>query len=269
MMSSDEILGHVDRALSSLPPEAQAAVSHAHSLAGLSQPEMLGTTGGTSQPESIPPVAQTPSSSEPINGPVSIPPETPTHGGPSDEMEIPPESATPEAPNQPQSIPPVSTSENGEIADLDRAQPSNPASAIGQPARIPSAAQAELKRRETTGSGVSQIKSPWARIPLQIADAVGSGLFPGIAQFIPGTSAKHVLQDVPQAERAVADEANQAKAVQAGESEQAKTEHEKAQAKLANQQADTMAEEGKRAPKGQFTDSGRWSVRRRKARMGP
>ena len=178
VMSSDEILGHVDRALSSLPPEAQAAVSHAHSLAGLSQPEMLGTTGGTSQPESIPPVAQTPSSSEPINGPVSIPPETPTHGGPSDEMEIPPESATPEAPNQPQSIPPVSTSENGEIADLDRAQPSNSASAIGQPARIPSAAQAELKRRETTGSGVSQIKSPWARIPLQIADAVVPACFP-------------------------------------------------------------------------------------------
>ncbi len=48
-----------------------------------------------------------------------------------------------------------------------------------------------MNRLATTGSGISQIKSPWARIPLQIADALGRGLFPGIEMGIPGTSGHH------------------------------------------------------------------------------
>lgn len=74
-------------------------------------------------------------------------------------------------------------------------------------------AQSELQRRQETGSGVHQFAQnhKLLGIPLQIADAIGSGFFPRFAQFIPGTSAKHNLQDVPQAEREVADEAGQAK----------------------------------------------------------
>jgi len=49
----------------------------------------------------------------------------------------------------------------------------------------------ELGRLEQTGSGVSQVHSPWARIPLQILDAIGSGFFPRVAAEIPGTTAHH------------------------------------------------------------------------------
>lgn len=42
-----------------------------------------------------------------------------------------------------------------------------------------------------SGSGISQMKHAGARIPLQILDAIGSGLFPRIAAGIPGTQAHH------------------------------------------------------------------------------
>jgi hypothetical protein len=41
------------------------------------------------------------------------------------------------------------------------------------------------------GSGINQIKSPWARVPLQIADAVGRAFLPGLEMGIPGTSGHH------------------------------------------------------------------------------
>ena len=41
-------------------------------------------------------------------------------------------------------------------------------------------AQAEQHRLLTSPSGIDQIKSPWARIPLQILDAVGQGFAPGL-----------------------------------------------------------------------------------------
>ena len=44
-----------------------------------------------------------------------------------------------------------------------------------------------------TGPGVSQIHHAGIRIPLQILDAIGSGLFPNIAMGIPGTTAHHQL----------------------------------------------------------------------------
>lgn len=55
----------------------------------------------------------------------------------------------------------------------------------------PTANQAELGRLQSTGSGASQIKSPWARIPAQIGDALLSGFLPGVAANIPGTSIHH------------------------------------------------------------------------------
>ena len=55
----------------------------------------------------------------------------------------------------------------------------------------PGGEQAEMNRLATTGSGISQIKNPWGRIPLQVLDALGRGLFPGIEMGIPGTSGHH------------------------------------------------------------------------------
>jgi hypothetical protein len=49
-------------------------------------------------------------------------------------------------------------------------------------------------RADTGLPGTGQIHNPWARIPLQILDAVGSGLFPNISMFIPGTAAHHALE---------------------------------------------------------------------------
>ncbi len=40
-------------------------------------------------------------------------------------------------------------------------------------------------------SGISQIKNPVGRTLLHIADAIGGGLFPNIAQYIPGTQLHH------------------------------------------------------------------------------
>jgi len=78
---------------------------------------------------------------------------------------------------------------------------------------------AELGRLTTgdTGkSGIAQIHNPWARIPLQIADAIGGGLFPGIEQRLPGTEGHHQIlvreaqKDVAGDEAAAANEAKDA-----------------------------------------------------------
>lgn len=92
-------------------------------------------------------------------------------------------------------------------------------------------AQSELQRRQETGSGVHQFAQnhKLLGIPLQIADAIGSGFFPRFAQFIPGTSAKHNLQDVPQAEREVADQAGQAKSAADVANTEATTGHTQAE----------------------------------------
>lgn len=71
----------------------------------------------------------------------------------------------------------------------------------------PSAQQQELTRLTTpspggdlahtkadTGqSGIGQIHNPWARIPLQILDAIGGSAAPGIEQRLPGTQGHHDL----------------------------------------------------------------------------
>ena len=59
-----------------------------------------------------------------------------------------------------------------------------------------SANQAEYSRltdptQESSKSGIAQIHNPWARIPLQIADAVGSTFAPRLMQALPGTQLHH------------------------------------------------------------------------------
>ncbi len=51
-----------------------------------------------------------------------------------------------------------------------------------------------LHNRQNTGTpGVNQIHNPWARVPLQILDALGRGFFPGVEMALPGTSGHHDL----------------------------------------------------------------------------
>lgn len=71
----------------------------------------------------------------------------------------------------------------------------------------------ELNRLEGSKSGVAGIKSPWARIPLQIADAVGGAFFPGIEQQLPGTEGHHRLL-INEAKSTVGSDQNQLNAQQ-------------------------------------------------------
>src|SRR5580692_4341159 len=77
---------------------------------------------------------------------------------------------------------------------------SMPAVALrGLPAVAPASAapsrtaadEAELNRLQTTGSGVSQIKNPWARGALRGLEGIGSALLPRQVAAIPGTEAHH------------------------------------------------------------------------------
>ncbi len=51
-----------------------------------------------------------------------------------------------------------------------------------------------MHNRQNTGTaGVNQIKSPWARVPLQIASALAETFAPRLATAIPGTESHHQL----------------------------------------------------------------------------
>ncbi len=110
-------------------------------------------------------------------------------------------------------------------AGLPAMPPQSPASLPLSPGRQipqPSASQMELSRLRSTGSGISQLPLA-ARIPLTIADAIGTGLFPRIAAEIPGTTAHHNVL-VGNEEGAVKDEqtAQQESAREALQEEQSK-----------------------------------------------
>jgi len=68
-----------------------------------------------------------------------------------------------------------------------------------------SAELGRLTTGDTGKSGIAQIKNPFARVGLQIADAIGGGLFPGIEQRLPGTEGHHDVL-VRQAQRNVAND---------------------------------------------------------------
>ena len=70
---------------------------------------------------------------------------------------------------------------------------SAPPTPVQQPDAQGLANREKLNKLQNTGSGVSQIHNPWARIPLQIAGAIGQAYAPGIEQAIPGTEGHHQL----------------------------------------------------------------------------
>jgi hypothetical protein len=74
-------------------------------------------------------------------------------------------------------------------------------------------ANTELTRLQDTGSGISQIKNPFARGALKVADTIGSIVAPRIERAIPGTEGYHrglIGREQSQIETGLGDEAKQA-----------------------------------------------------------
>lgn len=101
---------------------------------------------------------------------------------------VPQAAAQPEAPRitnprpAPPSIAPIPLSPAGQAQSAELARITAP------PPSDPSL----IHTHANTGtSGVNQIHNPWARVPLQIAQAVGAGFAPGLTQAIPGTDLHH------------------------------------------------------------------------------
>jgi hypothetical protein len=89
--------------------------------------------------------------------------------------------------------------------------------------------QAELRRQQSTGSGVSQIKNPWLRTLARIGDVAGTIVAPGAALAIPGTTLHHQLLMSQQGERVQGDR----------QDVQDVTQSQQAAANLAHTQAET------------------------------
>lgn len=244
----DELASHYAQ----LNPDTKDVVDRAHDILGL---HPLYTDSAVNQ-AAQPPLARTAtlplaSSPEPSTAPqlgrtavlrpmpeVSVPSVPPTATD-----------ATAQAPIAPATTPEVSATANPEQSlpvMMPRSQMAAPSrSAMQTPA------QGELSRlqavplgrgdpnahtaADTGRAGVDQVHSPWARVPLQILDAIGSGLFPRIAQFIPGTSAHRDYQVLPQAESAVTNE--NAEQVDADKTAQDTAQTKETEARAAEEQA--------------------------------
>jgi len=97
-------------------------------------------------------------------------------------------------------------------------------------------------KADTGRSGIGQIHNPWARIPVQILDAVGRFATPGLEAAIPGTEGYHqgVVAD---AQDAAKTEQSANESVERQRHESAQTEHEQAEtAGLPDKAANEAAE---------------------------
>lgn len=197
VMSSPQIVSHVQSQFDNMPMPAKAALHQAFQSAGINHPEIAAQVGGAQG-----------AAPSPVSAPTA-----PAGGENAPEAAGTPSTTTPD--ESMSAIPMQRTPRVGTGALPEYKPPTT-------------GAQNELSRLQTTGSGVSQIQNPLARIPLQILDAVGSGLFPKIAAGIPGTSAHHSVL-VNQAENQVGDEAAQQKTADEAAKTEAETEKEQAQ----------------------------------------
>lgn len=220
IVSSDEILGHVDRAMSTLPPEAHEAIGQAHSILGVNAPAAPEESFDGIKPPRI--------GGLPSVG-VDAARESPGIGsGPSRPLQLGPTVAESEPPD-------MSAVKVPSISGIK--SPSRIANAAAPP---PSSNAERLQHLRDTGSGISQIKSPFARVPLQILDAVGRGLFPGIEMGIPGTSGHHDVL-THQARNAVTDEQEAQAAQDESELKAAQTANQASLPELHQTQTDLAA----------------------------
>jgi hypothetical protein len=167
--TSDDILQEIDQAHASLSPHAQDALDQAHATLGIKAPvaPTLPEGGGIKAP--------------PLGGLPRI--STPA----ADSVAAMRPITTPMA--RPSLVPPVSPAQQadqGELARLTAPAPRITGTNTPDPKL--------LHTKQNTGtSGINQIHSPWARIPLQILDALGAGLVPAISMSVPGTQLHHEL----------------------------------------------------------------------------
>lgn len=198
------ILAEIDAAHANLSPDAQLAIAKAHGIAPPIPPAGIAAPNG-------------PATEPPPGGGIQAPAPTTVGSG-----IVPPGAASPKLVNS-DAIPGVSEPAQDAAADNVSSAGIKPAGALGVPSlgsKIPETTPTpiggkispELARltapdthqhnAQNTGTpGVNQIHSPWARVPLQILDALGRGFFPGVEMGIPGTSGHHdVLVHQRQAE---------------------------------------------------------------------
>lgn len=137
------------------------------------------------------------------SAPGVIPMSGPTAATPPNPAMIPMPTATAASPAK---IPmPTVAGPNTALAATGTARPANPQliqmpkpapemqNARNEVSRLTIPVPGADRQHNEANTGIEKIRSPFARIPLQILDAVGSGLFPAIAMGIPGTSAHHRL----------------------------------------------------------------------------
>lgn len=176
MLGDNPVLDELDN----LSPQAKSALQLAHATISGGQPAPASPAPASTPAPVVKPIAAPPVNRVPTLGPA---PELPVSGPP---VGAPPALSV----NSAQGSPLISA-----------ALPKAPGY-VSPLAANEQKDQTKLQHLRDSGSGIAQIHNRWARIPLQIADAVGSALFPGIAMSLPGTQFHHDLL-VRQAENAV------------------------------------------------------------------
>jgi hypothetical protein len=229
---TNPILDEIDRAHATLSPAAQQAIEQAHGILGIRKPEASDAVEKSAPPvDGIKPVGIGPMAlGTGVTDPINV---SPTGDQATTNPDFTRIGGGPPLPDTPG----ISAPAIAGLPEPTRA-PASGLPARGLPAGPPPlspdalAHRAELNRI-TTGdqakSGIGQIHSAWGRVPLQILDAIGSGLFPRIAQYIPGTEAHHQLEVGRSTAAVNADEAEREKEAKIG-LETAQTHHAEAQA---------------------------------------
>jgi hypothetical protein len=232
-------LAILDRSWAQLPDDTKDVVNRTHELLGL-----RGVADGASameaaanQPTSAPAAPQRQVSANPPLSGISNPEENPLPGmvGVRPKMLTEaPAASSPTTPD-PETPLPMRTQRMMTSPTVQTPAQKNYSRLTAPP--ITSGPMAHTSQ-DMGRAGTGQVHSPWARIPLQILDAVGSGLFPRISQFIPGTEAHHGLE-VARAENAVGQESKQADEESKRTAEAATTKLTEAQ--IPHVQAETTA----------------------------
>ena len=94
---------------------------------------------------------------------------------------------------------------------------------------LPSGAPGAHTSADTGRTGIGQIHNPWLRGLATAGDVIASGVLPRFGAFVPGTSAHHQLL-VNQQRGALGEEQAEAKSAADVAEEQARTQHEQAEA---------------------------------------
>lgn len=227
------VLDEIDRAHASLSPAAQAALDQAHGMLGIQPPRSAAAVTSASQP--APMMGGSPAVAPALGSQakVAMQPQLKQAQGKStgekqggNGGEVPPMGVRePEPVGASESASPV-TDVNAPATELPNQTPPiriPPTQVIG-----PMTNQEKLAHDQQAGTWASRIHNPFGRALATIPDAIASGLFPRIAQFIPGTSAHHAL-DIGQDTAAVNEEQAARAAADKSAQEQAITQHETAE----------------------------------------